>query len=90
MRDVNNQRDSNGVSYARKAMIRPGMFLNLNGCWEKTQLTSELQEIIRSHRNHFGGLEVGNGDLVYVTLYLTTPNVCIINFYRTHLMSVTI
>ena len=34
IRDFNNQRDKNGLSYARKAMIRTVMTLKLNGLWE--------------------------------------------------------
>ena len=31
VRDVNGQRDRNGLSYARKAMIRTGNSMNVNG-----------------------------------------------------------
>ena len=46
-------RDKNGVSYARKAMIRTGMSLNVNGLWEEGQLTVDLQQIIAKHKVHF-------------------------------------
>ena len=58
VRDINAQQDKNGLSYARKAMIRTGMGLNLNGRWEECQLFSHLQEIVAKHRNHFNGLPV--------------------------------
>ncbi|CDF38688.1 unnamed protein product [Chondrus crispus] len=58
VREVNNQRDKNGVSFARKSMIRTGLSLNLNGLWEEKQLSSELQAIISKHRVHFNGQEV--------------------------------
>lgn len=38
--------------YATKAMIMTGMSLNLNGLWEESQLTHDLQRIIAKHRNH--------------------------------------
>lgn len=53
VREVNNQRDKNGVPYARKAMIMTGISLNLNGRWEERQLTQELQEIIAKYRGDF-------------------------------------
>lgn len=52
---VNAQRDKDGITYARKDMVRTGMALNLNGLWGEKQLFSELQEIIAKHRNHFNG-----------------------------------
>jgi len=55
VRAVNAQKDSNGVSYARKAMVMTGMSLNYNGLWEESQLTSDLQEIIARNRRHFDG-----------------------------------
>jgi len=54
---VNRQRDENGISYARKAMIMCGLALNTNGNWEIEQLTPALQTIIRKHRHHFDGEE---------------------------------
>lgn len=58
VREVNAQRDKNGVSYARKAMIRTGMSLNLNGLWEEKQLSDELQSIVAKHREFFDGKEL--------------------------------
>ena len=58
MREVNAQKDKNGLSYARKAMMRTGMSLNLNGKWEESQLFLILQGIIAKHRNHFDGESV--------------------------------
>lgn len=51
--DVNAQRDENGISYARKAMIICGLALNTNGRWEERQLKPELQNIINKHRALF-------------------------------------
>lgn len=52
---VNRQRDENGITYARKAMIMCGLALNTNGLWEEKQLTPKLQELIRKYRVHFNG-----------------------------------
>lgn len=60
VREVNLQGDENGISYARKAMIRCGMSLNLNGNWEVPQLFPKLQNIVRKYRNH------SDGEPVYV------------------------
>lgn len=53
VRVVNLQRDADGLSYARKAMIITGLALNTNGIWEKSQLTPELQRIITKHQAIF-------------------------------------
>ena len=55
IQDINRERDREGLTYARKAMIRTGMALNINGLWEEKQLYPKLQEIIRRHRRHFNG-----------------------------------
>lgn len=55
VRDVNEQRDRNGLSYARKAMIRTGMSLNVNGLWQESQLADDLQHIIARNRPYFDG-----------------------------------
>lgn len=52
IREVNIQRDEDGVRYARKAMIIIGMAKNLNGVWEVVQLTPALQFIVKSTK-HF-------------------------------------
>ena len=39
VQDVNNRWDADGTTYDRKAIIRCGMSLNLNGRWEVEQLT---------------------------------------------------
>ena len=56
---VNRQREENGITYARKAMIMRGLALNTNGLWEEQPLTPKLQSIIRRYRQHFDG-EPGN------------------------------
>lgn len=53
IRDVNNLRDKDGITYARKAMILCGLSLNVNGHWEEGQLKPELQNIINKHRADF-------------------------------------
>lgn len=63
VRDVNNQRDKDGVSYARRAMIRTGMSLNLEGVWSEAQLTEDLQIIVAKYRNHFNGEPVCAADV---------------------------
>lgn len=55
IRDVNNQTESNGLNYTRKAIIRTVLSLNLTGKWEQSQLNQDLQVIIAKHRNHFNG-----------------------------------
>jgi len=44
-------------------MIQTGMALNLNGIWEESQLTDQLQQIIAKHRNHFNGEPVNGADV---------------------------
>lgn len=51
--DVNKQRDADGLSFARKAMIMCGLALNTSGVWEERQLKPELQNIINKHRHEF-------------------------------------
>jgi DDE superfamily endonuclease len=58
VREVNKMRDKNGLMYARKAMIRCGLSLNLNGIWEISQLFPHLQEIIKENLDYFNGLPV--------------------------------
>ena len=54
---LNTMTDSDGMSHARKAMIRCGMALNITGRWELEQLSSDLQSIVNKYNNEFGGLE---------------------------------
>ena len=53
IRQVNQQRDDDGLTYARRAMIITGMALNTNGLWEVYQLTPDLQRIVRKHASVF-------------------------------------
>lgn len=53
IRNSNAQRDSNGVLYTRKAMIRWGMAKSMNGIWEFQQLFASLQEIAGLYREKF-------------------------------------
>lgn len=59
VRCVAQKRDSEGILLIRKAMIRCGMALNLNGIWEERQLSPELQNIINKYRDNFNGTPVG-------------------------------
>lgn len=60
VKDVNAMRDSDGLTYARKAMILCGMALNVNGKWEESQLKPSFQNIIHKHRALF---ETPNAEL---------------------------
>lgn len=55
VRDVNRQRDSDGVSYARKALIITVIALNTNGLWDETKLIPELKRIVSKHSDYFNG-----------------------------------
>lgn len=55
VRQINEMRDSNGLTYARKAMIRCGLSLDVNGQWHEKQLTPQLQEIIKKHQKYYDG-----------------------------------
>ena len=50
--------DKNGVSYARKAMIRCGLGLNPDGGWQESRLFPELQISINIYRANFDGTPV--------------------------------
>ena len=63
IRNVNEQRDKNVHSYARKAMVRTGLSLNFNGEWEEAQLSHELREIVAKHRNVFEGTPINEADV---------------------------
>ena len=58
MRAVNSMKDNNGVSCARKAMIRCGLGLDMGCEWQESQLFPELHMIINNHRAHFDGTPV--------------------------------
>ena len=55
VRRVNVQRDANGLTYSRKAMIRCGLSLDVTGEWHVGQLSLELQAIVGKFRHHFDG-----------------------------------
>lgn len=58
VRAVNEQRDENGMTYARKAMIRCGLALDTDGIWRVEQLFPHLQTIVNKYRANFDGDEV--------------------------------
>lgn len=60
VREVDNQRDSDGVSLSRKAMMGCGMALNLNGRWEVRQLFPHLQSIVARYPDNFNGTPVAD------------------------------
>lgn len=53
VRKFDQQRDEDGVSYARKAMILTGLALNTNGLRKIRQLTPELQRIVQKNQEVF-------------------------------------
>ncbi|RLN69414.1 hypothetical protein BBJ28_00022260 [Nothophytophthora sp. Chile5] len=55
VQEVNAHRDENGLTYARKAMIRCGLSLDVDGKWSTCQLFPHLQEIIKKYPSHFDG-----------------------------------
>ena len=55
---VNEMRDAAGISYARKAMIRCGLSLDVSGRWHEKHLSPELQQIICKYRRHFEDVRV--------------------------------
>lgn len=56
---VAQQRDLQGVFLARKAMMSCGIALNLNGIWEESQLSPELQNIINEYCENSSTTRVG-------------------------------
>jgi len=62
VKDVSDMRDKNGVSYARKAMMRYGLSLDLNGQWQIFPLFPHLQRIIVNHKDFFDGKAVNSID----------------------------
>lgn len=54
-RELNTRRDHQGITSARKCMIRTGLSLDLNGTWHINQLSPELQAIVKRHPEHFDG-----------------------------------
>ncbi len=59
---VNEQCDQTGLTYARKAMIRCRLSLDITGEWHEKQLNRDLQIIIEKHHQHFEGLAVPDLD----------------------------
>jgi hypothetical protein len=62
VRRVNEQCDQTGLTYARKAMIRCGLSLDIIGGWHEKQLNRDLQIVIKKHRQHFESLAVPDLD----------------------------
>lgn len=54
---VNDMVDENGLSLVRKAMIRGGLALDVDGIWRKEQLFDYLQEIVEKHPLEFCGVQ---------------------------------
>ncbi|KAG2776058.1 hypothetical protein PC129_g22897 [Phytophthora cactorum] len=55
VREANQKRDESGINYARKAMMRRGLSLSVDGTWSTTQLFPHLQEIIKRYPQEFAG-----------------------------------
>ncbi|KAG3156171.1 hypothetical protein PC128_g21935 [Phytophthora cactorum] len=53
--EVNQKRDESWISYARKAMMRCGLSLSVDGTWSTAQLFPHLQEIITRYPQEFAG-----------------------------------
>lgn len=58
VQDVNREVDCDGMTYARKAMIRCGMSLDTNGSWSVDQIFPHLKNIVNEFLQYFGGDEV--------------------------------
>eukprot|EP00474_Spongospora_subterranea_P008081 CRZ08539.1 hypothetical protein [Spongospora subterranea] len=85
VRAVNSMRDSNGLTYARQAMIQCGLSLDVTGFWLVKQLTPELQNIIAKHTNHFDGEPLP--DLAPAAIYLAVVLLCKSLFNTTKICS---
>ena len=58
VREVNAMIDHDEITLALKAMIRYGLALNTNCCWEIPQLFQHLQDIIQRYSMEFAGSEI--------------------------------
>ena len=56
--EVNDMIDHDEIPFVRKAMIRCGLALNKNCCWEIAQLFQHLQDVIQRYPMEFAGSEV--------------------------------
>ena len=54
---INEKQDENGLSFPRKAMIRCGLSLDIDGIWRRQQLFPHLQDIIIKYPANFEGAE---------------------------------
>jgi hypothetical protein len=55
-------RDENGLSWSRKAMIRCGLALDLNGIWDADQLSPDFRTILQKYPDELAGAERSNSD----------------------------
>ena len=69
VREVNAIIDHNGISLVRKAMIRCGLALNTNGCWEITQMFQHLKDIMQRLSMKFAGSAVEETKFVLLRSY---------------------
>lgn len=53
VQEKNLQKDSDGLNFARKALIISGPSLNMNGAWVVQQLMPALQRVVLKHRTVF-------------------------------------
>lgn len=49
IRDINNERDENGIAYTRKGIIRTVLAKNLDNQWEEAQLFPNIQKVGRKY-----------------------------------------
>ena len=58
VQDVNQQLDCDNMTYARKAMIRSGLALDVDGTWSVHQLFPYLLELVAKHEPYFLGQQI--------------------------------
>lgn len=69
VRDVNNQVHSDGMNFARKAMVRCGLEKKMNGLWEVQQLLPYLQNIVKNtKRTSMGLIPTASKESLYLIL----------------------
>ncbi|ETV65391.1 hypothetical protein H257_17852 [Aphanomyces astaci] len=58
VQQVDGMRDSNGLTYAPKVMIKCGIALDITGRWHEKQVTPDLSAIITKYPPHYDGGQV--------------------------------
>lgn len=89
---VSNQRDINGINYARKSMIRTGLSLNADGIWSESQLSTFMSKTYtqKTLKQNFVMLLVERMNKIevqflalpdQVTLFTFIPSIMLLPFY---------